>query len=159
MIFDEKFWLAVAFVVFILLVLKLAGKTILNLLDAKSNLVKKTIDDAKKAKEEAEKLLENAKKYNKESKSYADKLIAEATKEADKLAQEAKEEIESEITKKTATALKRIEVEQEIAIKEVKKRIVKTALETLSKSFKSDITDKEQEKLLTKANSDLEEIL
>ena len=51
MIFDEKFWLAIAFVVFILLVLKLAGKTILNLLDEKSNLVKKTIDDARKKME------------------------------------------------------------------------------------------------------------
>ena len=159
MIFDEKFWLAIAFVVFVLLLVKLAGKTIVNMLSAKSDAIRQSLEDAKKARESAEALLEKAQQYHDESKSYADKLIAEASKEAEQLAQKAKEEIDAEISKKTAAAIKRVEMEQDIAIKEVKKKIVANALDVLSKNLKSDITDQEHEKLLSKASNDLEKII
>lgn len=159
MILNEKFWLAIAFVTFVLFIVKIAGKSIVASLADKSNSIKQSIDDAKKARAEAEKLLIDAKKYHEESKSYADKLIAEATSEAEKLAKKAKEEIDAEISKKTAAAIKRVETEQEIAIKEVKRKIVANALEVLSTSLKSDITTQEHEKLLSKASSDLEKII
>ncbi|MBL6665180.1 MAG: ATP synthase F0 subunit B [Rickettsiales bacterium] len=159
MIFDEKFWLAIAFIVFVLLLVKLAGKTIINLLNAKSDSIQKSIEDAKKARESAQTLLEDAKKYHDQSKFYAEKLIADANKEAEQLAQKAKKEIDSEISKKTTAAIKRIEIEQEITIKEIKRKIVANALDVLTKNLKSDITNQEHEKLLQKASSDLEKII
>ena len=159
MILDEKFWLAVAFTTFVLILIKLVGKVLVNALNEKSKSIKDTIDNAQKARETAEKLLKDAKKYSEESKSYADKLIADANKEAQALAKKAQEEIDAEIATKTSAAIKRVEMEQEIAIKEVKKKIVQSALDSLSTSLKSDITDQEQEKLLSKASSDLEKIL
>jgi len=159
MILNEKFWLAIAFLTFAIIIIKIIGKNVVSSLNEKSQSIKDSIDDAKKAKDMAEKILEDAKKYSEESKSYADKLIADANKEAEKLAKKAQEEIDDEISKKTSAAIKRVEIEQEVTIKAVKKKIVENALKVLSTNLASDVSDKEQEKLLSKASSDLEKIL
>ena len=57
MILNEKFWLAVAFLTFAIIIIKIIGKNIVTSLNEKSQSIKKALDDAKKAKEMAEKLL------------------------------------------------------------------------------------------------------
>lgn len=159
MVFDEKFWLALAFLTFVLLLAKLAGKVIVKMINDKSEAIKQAINDANLAKEKAQKLLDDAKKYHQESKDYADKLLANATSESQILAQKAKDEIDAEIKQKTAAAIKRVEMEQEIAIKEVKRKIVNSALTSLSNSLKSDISQSEHDNLIANASKDLEKII
>ena len=82
--FDEKFWLAIAFLAFIALLIKYAKTSILNAINQKALDITKAISDAKKAKEDAEKLLKEVEQYQLESKSYAQKLISDAQKEVEK---------------------------------------------------------------------------
>ena len=56
--FDEKFWLAIAFVVFIVFIYKFLGNKINSMLNEKSQQIASDLLLASQAKEKAEKLLQ-----------------------------------------------------------------------------------------------------
>lgn len=157
--FDEKFWLAIAFLAFIALLIKFAKTSIVNAINQKANDITKAISDAKKAKEGAEKLLKDVLKYQEESKIFAQKLISDAKKEAEEIAKIAKQELELEIAKKTHATLSRIQSEEEATIREFKQNIIKTTISNLEKNFTKDLKDEEQKNLFTKLNGELAQIL
>ena len=67
--FNEKFWLAIAFVAFLALLLKFARTAITKSLDDKSKAIAEEILAAKDLKEKAVKLLAHAEKFSSESSS------------------------------------------------------------------------------------------
>jgi F-type H+-transporting ATPase subunit b len=153
--FDEKFWLALAFLAFIALLIKFAKSKIVNSLDQKAQEITEAITGAKKAKEDAEKLLEEVKNYQKDSTKYAEKLITDASKQATELAKQAKQEVENEITKKTEATILRIKSEEEIAIRELKQNIVKVAISNLEENLSKNLSNQEQKNLFTKSSEEL----
>jgi F-type H+-transporting ATPase subunit b len=104
--FNEKFWLAIAFFAFIALVIKLAKSSIAKSLDDKSKAIAEEILAAKEMKERALKLLASAEKYNSESLNYSQKLIKDAEVEAQKFLAEAQKSVEDEVAKKTTSRKK-----------------------------------------------------
>lgn len=158
MIFDEKFFLAIAFFTFAALILKFVWPIMARGLDAKSKSVAEEILAAKEMKEKAEKLLDEAEKYHEESRNFSKKIIADTKKEAEKLAKEAKKALESEIKNKTDAALTRIKIEEETAIRGIKTQIVESTIESISADL-SKISDSEHDKLIKKAGKKLQEAL
>ena len=57
MYFDETAWVAVAFILFFVLVWKKGKKAILSLLDERSSLIEKELNEAKSLKEEADNMV------------------------------------------------------------------------------------------------------
>lgn len=133
--FDEKFWLALAFLTFLTLLVKLAKSAILKSLNEKSQQIAKEILDAKEMKERAVKLLAKAEKYAHESEIYAQKLIKDAEIEALKYSAEAKKSVDTEISKKTAATIERMKMEETIAINKIREKIVTSAISNFSDNF------------------------
>ena len=69
--FNEKFWLAIAFLTFVGLIIKYVGPKITKSLDQKSKEIAEEILAAKEMKEKAAKLLATAEAYYKESLYYS----------------------------------------------------------------------------------------
>ena len=153
---NEKFWLAVAFTAFVLLIIKYVNPKISKALGDKSKLIAEEILAAKEMKEKAIQLLAKAEKYQKESESYSQKLMQDAQEEAIKYAAESKQMVESEIAKKTAAALNRIQVEEASAIREIKSKIVALAIANLSENISKELTLANHEQLFAQAMQDLE---
>ncbi|MBP7709593.1 MAG: hypothetical protein KA100_00800 [Rickettsiales bacterium] len=159
MFHDPKFWLAIAFVTFIALVVKFAKAAILKSLEAKSKAIAEEILAAKEMKERAAALLAKAEKYAKDSEGFAAKLLKDAEDEAKKFATEATKMMESEITKKTAASVERIKMEEVIAIREIKSRIVNSAIADLSQNISKELNAESHDQLVTKALGDFEKVI
>jgi len=157
--FNEKFWLAIAFFAFIALVIKLAKSSIAKSLDDKSKAIAEEILAAKEMKERAIKLLASAEKYNSESLNYSQKLIKDAEVEAQKFLAEAQKSVEDEVAKKTAAALARIEQEQTSATRAIKNQIITSALQTFENKIANSLDEKQSDAVLARATQDLGQVI
>jgi F-type H+-transporting ATPase subunit b len=157
--FNEKFWLAIAFTSFVLLIAKYVWPKIAASLDLKSKQIAADISAAKEMKEKAQKLLEDLEKYHAESEKFAKKLLEDAESEAQKFVIEAKKSVEAEIEKKTNAALERVKVEEASAIREVKLHVVSSALKILNESLNKKMEKKHHDLLLNQATDDLSKLI
>ena len=153
---NEKFWLAIAFTAFVLLIIKYVNPKISKALGDKSKSIAEEILAAKEMKEKAIQLLAKAEKYQKESKSYSQTSMKAAQDEEQKYAEESKQMVELEIAKKTAAALNRIQIEEASAIREIKSKIVALAIANLSENISKELTSTNHEQLFAQAMQDLE---
>ena len=153
---NEKFWLAVAFTAFVLLIIKYVNPKISKALGDQSKAIAEEILAAKELKEKAIQLLAKAEKYQKESEKYSQKLMKDAQDEAQKYAAESKQMVEVEIAKKTAAAVNRIQIEEASAIREIKSKIVTLAIANLSQNISKELTSANHEQLFAQAMQDLE---
>jgi F-type H+-transporting ATPase subunit b len=148
---DEKFWLAIAFTSFVILIMKFVWPSIRKSLDAKSRQIAETLLEAKDIRQKAIILLEETKKYQKEAEAYARKLLNDAEDEAKKLASEAQAALENEIKKRTIAAEDRIKMEEGNAVREIKNNIINSAFKKLDGELEKDLTSQQQNALLDKA--------
>lgn len=154
--FNEKFWLAIAFLTFAAFIIKFVGPLIARALDGKSKQIAEEILLAKELKEKAQKLLDEAEKYLTESISFAEKIVKDAEEEVKRFSAESRQSLEAEIKIKTNAAMQRIKIEEESAIREIKNRIVESAIEGLSASFGKDLDENSHNKIVEKAIADFE---
>lgn len=157
--FNEKFWLAIAFFTFFGAVIKFVWPMISKALEGKSKSIAEEILAAKEMKERAAKLLEKAEKYHAESMKYADKLVKDAEDEAQKFTAESKRIVEEELNKKTAAAVARIKLEEESTIRQIKAKIVSSAIQSLTDNLSKDMSKKDHDHLIAQATQDFAKII
>lgn len=136
--FDEKFWLAIAFFTFVALVVKYAWPLIRKSLDDGSKKVAAEILAAKELKENAQELLAKAEQLYKDAVAFSEKLIKDTEDEVQKLAEESQQLLADELNKRKTAALGRIKLEEESAIRELKVKIVNSALGKMSNELNLD---------------------
>ncbi len=156
---NEKFWLAVAFLSFVALIVKYVGPIIAKSLDDKSKKIAEEILAAKELKGKVAKLLSSAEKYYEESVFFSQKLIRDTETESKKIVAEAKQLLELEVSKKTAASLQRIQLEEEMAIREIKAKIVSSALKNLNESFEKNLDQAPQAALAEQSLQDFTKII
>lgn len=147
--FDEKFWLAIAFFSFFTLVVKYFWPLIRKGLDDSSKKIAEEILAAKEMKENAEKLLSKAEQLYQDAISFSEKLIRDTEDEVKKLAAESEKLLSEELTKRKTAALDRIKFEEESAVRELKVKIVNSALGKLANDL--NLSKEDHEKLVEKA--------
>jgi F-type H+-transporting ATPase subunit b len=152
--FDEKFYLALAFLTFLGLIVKFVWPKIANALDENSKKIAKELLEAKELKERAQKLLKDAEKFYQDSVLYAEKMARDAESEAKQITEIAKNDVALEIQKKTDAAIARVKLEEERLVRELKLKIVENAIAEISQNL--DFDADEQGKLLTKSIKNLE---
>lgn len=105
MLMEAEFWVAVAFVLFLgILVYTGVHKTILNALDQRSARIKAELDEARRLRDEAQKLLAEYKHKTGDAQREADAIIAGAKGEAERLAEEAHARLEEFVGRRTKMA-------------------------------------------------------
>ncbi|MDX2083466.1 MAG: hypothetical protein SFV53_05735 [Rickettsiales bacterium] len=151
--FNEKFWLAIAFLAFIAALFKFAKSSIIKSIDDKSKKIAEEILQAHDLKEKAEKLLQTAEKYAAESAVYSKKLMQDAEIEAQRFLDEAKKTANEEINKKTNAAFERIKQEQLQTIRNIKSEILTSALNEIENGVLKNLDQKQNEIVLSQATS------
>lgn len=154
--FDEKFWLAIAFLTFAIFIFKKVGPLLSKALDDQSEAIAKELKDAKELKEKATKLLEDAEKFSSESKNYAEKLLKDAEIEAQKFTDNSQRLIEEEIAKKTNATIERIKIEEESAIRKLKEQIITSTISNLSNNLSEKLTNQHQDHLIQEATKKID---
>ena len=158
MYLDETAWVAIAFILFIILVWKKGSQAITSLLYNRSLLIKNELDQAKSLKEEALEELRQSLQTQKNISEEADKILKEAKENAKRIIEEAKIKSSEIIKRKEDQAEQKILALENDAINNIKKITGNIIIES-SKIYINDKIDKEENsKLITKSSSEIKSI-
>src|SRR5215470_7495775 len=105
MVFDAEFFVAVAFVIFVgVLIYVRAHKTAIGALDARRARIEAELNDARRLKEEAQAVLAQYQQKQREADAEAQAIIAGAKAEAERLTVEAKAKMDDFLDRRTKMA-------------------------------------------------------
>ena len=152
MSFDETAWVAIAFILFFVLVWKKGKYAIFSLLDERSSLIEKELNEAKSLKEEALEELRLALQNQKNVSDEAENIIKDAKITANKIQEEANLKSIEMIKRKEEQAKQKIlslEAESIKKIREVTSRIV---IESSKTYIKEKLDNKENVNLISKSS-------
>ena len=155
MYFDETAWVAIAFIVFFVLVWKKGKEAIFSMLDERSSLIEKELNEAKSLKEEALEELRLALQNQKNVSDEAENLIKEAKETAKKIQEEANLKSLEMIKRKEEQAKQKIlslETESIKNIKEITSRIV---IESSKVYIENKMDNKENINLISKSSNEI----
>ena len=139
--FDAKFWVAFSFVVLLVLLTKPLRRAINQALDSRSVQIQKELDEAVRLKEEAESILVSYKRKQKEVLEEAQHILEHAEQEVARISREAHETLESELNRRKALAVQKIESYEARTLQEVRNQAVDTAI-TAIRSLAAEHMDK-----------------
>ena len=121
MIWEAEFWVALAFLVFIGLLVKVgAPRVILNALDTRAARIRDELDQARQLREEAQQLVAEYKRRRDEAEGEAQGIVAAAQSEAERLAAEAKTKAEDFVARRTKMAQTKIAQAEAQAVSDVR---------------------------------------
>ncbi|MCH8146954.1 MAG: F0F1 ATP synthase subunit B [Planctomycetes bacterium] len=128
MSFDETFWVAVAFVLFVGLVFRPAGRMIIEALDSRAEKIRGELDEAVRLREEAQALLARYQRQQNEAAEQAEEILAHARDEAERQAAHAADAVEVALGRRESQALDRIARAEQEAMAEVRGAAVDAAV-------------------------------
>ncbi len=134
MIIDATFWVAISFVIFILILLyfKIPQK-VKNILDENINQIKKQIEQAENLKEEAKNSLANQEKKLSNAKKEIQLMINKANEESERKILKAKENFHRMIELRKRNTEDKIKQMKNQAIKDIKNISINIAIESVHK--------------------------
>lgn len=143
---DEKFWVLIAFILFILLVAKKATKAANTSLDARSNSIKEKINNSENTLGEAQKLLKDSQEALSNHKNESENMIQKQKEIALKNATTHLENIKNEIERKNIAAESEIQYMHFEAVNIIKNKIIDITLKSVEDiavtEFKNDKSNK-----------------
>ncbi|MBR0851930.1 ATP F0F1 synthase subunit B [Bradyrhizobium diazoefficiens] len=146
MFFDPETWVAVAFVI-LMVVFGYLGvfKSAMTALDHRAERIKAELDDATRLKQEAAKVLADYKARSATAEREAADIIASAKVEAERIAAEAKAKMEDFVARRTKTAESKIALAEAQALADVRAAAAEAAVQAastiLSQSVKGQVAD------------------
>ncbi|KRQ14531.1 MULTISPECIES: ATP F0F1 synthase subunit B [Bradyrhizobium] len=146
MFFDPETWVAVAFVI-LMVVFGYLGvfKSAMSALDKRAERIKAELDDATRLKQEAAKVLADYKARSASAEREAADIIANARSEAERIATEAKAKMEDFVARRTKTAESKIALAEAQALADVRAAAAEAAVQAastiLSQSVKGQVAD------------------
>ncbi|MET0155948.1 MAG: hypothetical protein ABW189_07605 [Rickettsiales bacterium] len=121
-------WVALSGAIFIALVYKKVGVAAGSRLDARSDAIRKELDDALALKEEAKKFLADARQKQKNAEEKAKKIILHAREESARIVADAQARAEESIMQRNRAAEEKIAAYETEAIAEIRRNLVNIAL-------------------------------
>lgn len=158
MFFDETAWVAIAFVLFIILVWKKGSQAITSMLDNRSLLIENELNQAKSLKEEALEELRQTLQIQKNISEEADNIIKEAKENAKKIIEEAKVKSSEIIKRKEDQANQKILALETEAINNIKKISSNIIIESSKTYINQKLNTKEKANLITKSSNEIKSI-
>jgi len=158
MFFDETAWVAIAFVLFIILVWKKGSQAITSMLDNRSLLIENELNQAKSLKDEALEELRQTLQIQKNISEEADNIIKEAKENAKKIIEEAKVKYSEIIKRKEDQANQKILALETEAINNIKKISSNIIIESSKTYINQKLNAKEKANLITKSSNEIKYI-
>ena len=134
MLREPETWVAVAFVLFVALLVYLKVPAMLaKMLDERADKISKELAEAKKLREEAQALLAEYQKKRVEAEKDAANIVAQAKIEAESYSVETRKKLAETIERRTKQAAQKIAQAEAAAIKEVRTTATEAAIAAASK--------------------------
>jgi F-type H+-transporting ATPase subunit b len=152
---DPKFWVAVSFVLFLILAWKPLIAKILAALDGRAARIRAEIDEATKLRQEAEAMLREAKARREAAAAEAEQILAHAREEAKLVSTEMAEELAAAMKRRERMAMERIAAAEAEAAAAVRAVAADVAVAATRKLIAEGMSGAGHAALIDKAITDL----
>ena len=125
---SPEFWVAVGFLILVALIVKPAAKAITAALDARTERIRASLDDATQLREEAQRLLTDYQRKQRDAAREIDELVASAEAEAKNLAKEAAARLEESLARREQLARDKIAQAEAEALQQVRNTAIDLAI-------------------------------
>ena len=152
MIIDATFWVAISFLIFIVLLVyfKIPSK-VKNILDENINQIKKQVEESEKLKEEAKRQLAEYEKRIGDSKSEVNKMIKDANDQAEKNVIKSNEIFDKLLEVRKKNTEEKIKQLKNQAIKDIKNASINIAFESVEKLLINSIDKTKLDKIYSQS--------
>jgi F-type H+-transporting ATPase subunit b len=160
MFFDPETWVAIAFVI-LMVVFGYLGvfKKAMTALDHRAERIKAELDDATRLKQEAAKVLADYKARTASAEREAADIIANARREAERIAIEAKAKVEDFVARRTKTAEGKIALAEAQAVADVRAAAAEAAVQAASTILSQSVRGQVADDLLAKGITEVRQKL
>jgi F-type H+-transporting ATPase subunit b len=155
MLNNPTFWVAVAFFVFVGLMVWKARRPVLDGIDARAERIKAELDEAQRLREEAQKALAEYKRKQRDAAKEAEDLLANARHEADLLRRQAAEDLKATLARREKAALDKIAQAEVHALQDVRAQAVDIAIAATAKLLSENVDPTRDQAMVDQAIKDL----
>lgn len=157
--FDETFWVGLAFVIFVAALARPVGRMITSALDSRAAKIRDELEEAMQLREEAQALFARYQRMQSNSVKEAEEILAHAREETERQAAHAVEALEAALTRREEQAVDRIARAEQEALAEVRGVAVDLAVRVTRKLLIDRLDAKGQAALIDEAVADLDKKL
>lgn len=142
------FWTTLVFVILLVLLRKFAWKPILGAVHQREDKIQTALDSAKEAEEKMQELTSKNEALLKEAVLERDAMLKEAKAAKTAIVSEAKEIASKEAEKVLADAREQINIEKSKAVAELKNQVAVLSIEIAEKVLRGELSDKTKQEAL-----------
>ena len=146
---------AIAFVIFIVLVVWKGTKKLTAGLDQRAEAIRKQLDETQNLREEAQAALASYQRQQRDALAEADEIVAQAKVDAERLKEQAETVLTATIKRREEQAVERIAQAEATAIKDVRDQAIELAIGVATKIITEKMTKTVQNELVKDASEDL----
>lgn len=125
---EPEFWVAIGFVLLVVLVWKPIGKAIGSGLDKRAEAIKRTLDEARQLADEAQRILAENQRKSRDAAREIERLVEHAREDAERIVADARVKLEASLRRREQLAKDKIAMAETEASREVREVAVEVAV-------------------------------
>ncbi|MFC4350631.1 F0F1 ATP synthase subunit B [Fodinicurvata halophila] len=145
---SEYTWITISLILFLAIAAWKGLRPMLAKLDARSERIRKEIEEAQALREEAQKMLADYKRRQRDALKEAEEIVEHAKTEAQRIRQNSEKELEETLQRREQMTMDKIRQAEADAIAEVRNQAVDVAIAAAGKMISENL-DKDSKKALT----------
>jgi F-type H+-transporting ATPase subunit b len=149
-------WTILTFLVLVTLLARFAWRPLLQALDSRQELIRKSLDDAQQAKQELERLQHESAQIIRQARIDAEAVVAQSRSDAAKLREEMRQKAKAEADGIVRNAERQIQLETQRALQQIRQEAVDLSVMIASKILRRNLTKEDNEKLIEEALKQVE---
>ena len=149
-------WTILMFLGLLWLLAKFAWRPLLQSLESRQELIRKSLDDAQEAKRELERLYQESAQILKEARVQADSIISQTRSDGERLREEMKQKARAEADTIVRTAERQIQLETARALQQIRHEAADLSVMIASKLLQRNLSKEDNERLIEDALKQVE---
>ena len=150
-------WTIVTFLVLVAALAKFAWRPLLEALERRQDLIRKSLDDAQKAKQELEKLHVESQRILAAARTDAEQILSSTRSDANRFREELKQKAQVEAAGIVKNAEKQIALETARALQQIRTEAVDISVAIASKLLARNVSKEDNERLIEETFKQIEE--
>ncbi len=152
---DPEFWVAVAFVIVIAVLIWKGTPTARRSLDERAARIKAELDEAQRLREDAQRMLADYQRKQRDALKESADIVAHARAEAERTAEQAARDLEAALERRHRLALDKIALAESKAVTEVRNTAVDVAIAAARQMLAQELDAPRKNKLIDDAIAEL----
>lgn len=153
---DATFWVAIAFLLFVALLVYLAvPRKVISALDKRAENIQKELSEARRLREEAQSILADYQRKQRDAEKEGQDIIAQAEREAQAYAEETRKTFQDMLDRRMKMADEKIARAEAQAVAEVRSRAVDASIEAAEAIISEKVDDDKARELVSQSVAQL----